>query len=209
MGTEHFMTTVRKQLITYLLTAPFLIGSLSAFAQQEVLHGVNVQDEQNVQSEQRDTAELNPEENATTPFVSQNLTLFQTTIRTAGDTIRFSQTQKAAAFMPTTMVCPATHAAGCTIKVEVSANTTLVPTGNVVLYDLVINGSGPPVDPNEFIPTDSVDQNDVGTMHTAEWVKRTIPPGASEVVNVNFLLNTNIGSAAATFRTETVQLFLN
>lgn len=61
------MTNIRKRLLDCLLVTPLLFGSLGAFAQQAVLRS-NI-------DEQRDTADLKPEEDAA--FVAQNLTLFQ------------------------------------------------------------------------------------------------------------------------------------
>lgn len=199
------MINVRKQLSACFLSMPLLFGSLGAFAQNP---GAVVQPI--VPHEQRDTAEVKPQEDSATAFVTQNLTLSQTTIRTANDQIDFGS-EPVAAFMPTTMVCPATHAAGCTIKVEVTARTADVPVGNAVDYELVINGSGPPVDPGEFLPTTASTVNALGAMQSAQWAKRAIPAGASEVVNVSFVLNgsTTGTPAAAVERIETVQLYLN
>ena len=68
------------------------------------------------------------------------------------------------------MVCPATHAAGCTIKVEVSATIWALSLGNVAQVDVNVTGPGQAVDPNSLVNIDSTTTGPLATAHTFQWI---------------------------------------
>jgi len=112
-------------------------------------------------------------------------------------------------FAPTTVVCPPAHTAGCTIRVEVSAGIWMVTAGTVAQMDVFVNGPGQAVDPNSFINVDSTNTGPLATAHTFQWMKKGIPAGSTQTVNVYFSVGVKGDSAMTGFRTATIQLYLN
>jgi len=152
-----------------------------------------------------------PEEGAAAasgPQVARNLTLVRTTIRTETQGVALTS-NFLTGFAPTTVVCPATHAAGCTIKVEVSATIFAISPGNAAQMDVNITGTGPAVDPASFVNVDSTTTGPLASVHTFQWMKRKIPAGSAQTVNILFTMLKKGGSANTGFRTATIQLYLN
>jgi len=193
------MTKSKYWPIMCLLAALSLAMAASAFAQDQ-------------QEEQSREANGQPEEDAAAaasgPQVAPNLTLAKTTIQTEGNllTIGFNLVS---GFAPTTVVCPPAHTAGCTIRVEVSAGIWMVTAGTVAQMDVFVNGPGQAVDPNSFINVDSTNTGPLATAHTFQWMKKGIPAGSTQTVNVYFSVGVKGDSAMTGFRTATIQLYLN
>jgi len=152
-----------------------------------------------------------PEEDAAAllgPELEPNLTLAKTTIRTETQILTFTF-NLFTGFTPTTVVCPSTHTAGCTIKVEVSATIFAVSPGNAAQMDVNIAGTGPAVDPASFVNLYSTTTGPLASVHTFQWMKRKIPAGSTQTVNILFTMLNKGGSAKTGFRTATIQLYLN
>ena len=161
------------------------------------------------QGQPRDTSQ--PQEDtalSAEPQRAQNLTLASTTIRTETALLSFNF-DFFQGFEPTTVVCPADHKAGCTIRVEVSAVIWAVTPKNVAQLNVFINGAGQPVDPNQFINIDSTTTGPFASAHTYQWMKRGIPAGSTQTVNIDFTMFLKGGSADTGFRTATIELYLN
>jgi hypothetical protein len=193
------MTKSRHWLIMCTLAALSLAMAASAFAQDQ-------------QEEQSREANGQPEEDAAAaasgPQVAPNLTLARTTIRTETLAVTLSS-NPFTAFAPTTVVCPSTHTAGCTLRVEVSATIWMVTPGTVAQMDVNIAGPGQAVDPNSLVNIDSTTTGPLATVHTFQWMKRGIPAGSTQTVNIYFSVGLKGDSANTGFRTATIQLYLN
>jgi hypothetical protein len=81
---------------------------------------------------------------------ASNLMLAATSIKTETQILNFGF-NSAAAFAPTTFVCPSTHKAGCTIAVKVSAGVWSVSPSNVAQLFLSITEPGATLDPNSVV----------------------------------------------------------
>jgi len=152
-----------------------------------------------------------PEEDAAAllgPELEPNLTLAKTTIRTETQILTFTF-NLFTGFTPTTVVCPSTHTAGCTLRVEVSATIWMVTPGTVAQMDVNIAGPGQAVDPNSLVNIDSTTTGPLATVHTFQWMKRGIPAGSTQTVNIYFSVGLKGDSANTGFRTATIQLYLN
>ena len=113
-----------------------------------------------------------PEEDAiATPNAqtASNLMLAATTVRTETQIVNFGF-NSVAGFAPTTFVCPSTHRAGCTIRVEVSAVIWAVTPSNVAQMFLNISGHGAALDPNSVA---NVSTNTGSLADTATFQLRT------------------------------------
>jgi hypothetical protein len=206
------MTKTRNWLIMCLLVAPALPMAANGFAQsQEGQH----REDGNVSAQAADGQSpevyAQPEDGPAAPLgpqVAPNLTLAKTTIRTETNGFTFNSEFLYFGFAPTTVVCPSTHAAGCTIKVEVSATIWALNPGSVAQLDVNVKGPGQAVDPNSFINVDSTTTGPLASVHTFQWMKRGIPAGSTQTINIFFTLFGK-NSASTGFRTATIQLYLN
>jgi hypothetical protein len=195
---EDFMTESKRWPIMSLLAALSLTMTATTFAQ----------DQEGGQSREVDGQ---PEEGTAAASGSQvapNLTLARTTIRTETQGVTLSS-NLFTAFAPTTVVCPSTHAAGCTIKVEASATIWMVTAGTVAQAVVNITGPGAAVDPNSLVNIDSTNTGPLATAHTFQWMKRGIRAGSTQTVNIFFKVGLKGDSAMTGFRTATIQLYLN
>jgi hypothetical protein len=206
------VTESRNWLITYLLVALALPVAGNAFAQsQEGQHREDGNVSAQAEEGQSPEVDQQPEDGAAAPLgpkVATNLTLAKTTIRTETNLFTFNAKFLFFGFAPTTVVCPSAHTAGCTIKVEVSATIFALNPGSVAQVDVNVKGPGQAVDPNSFINIDSTTTGPLASVHTFQWMKRGIPAGSTQAVNVFFTLFGK-GSASTGFRTATIQLYLN
>jgi hypothetical protein len=207
------MTKSKHWPIMCLLAALSLAMAASVFAQS---HEGQYREEGNVsvQPEEGQPPDVDggrPEEDAAAasgPQVASNLTLAKTTIRTETQLVTFNSKFLFFGFAPTTVVCPSTHTAGCTIKVEVSATVFTLSPGDVAQVDVDVKGPGQAVDPNSFVNIDSTTTGPLASVRTFQWMKRGIPAGSTQTVNIFFSLFGK-GSASTGFRTATIQLYLN
>ena len=151
-----------------------------------------------------------PEEAVVVPPNAQaasNLMLAVTSFKTENQILTFGF-NSVAGFAPTTFVCPPTHKAGCTIRVEVSAGIWAVSPSNVAQMFLKISGPGAALDPNSVVNV-SNNTGPLADAATFQFMKRQIPAGSTQTVNIHFQMGFNGGSANTGFRTATVQLYLN
>jgi hypothetical protein len=192
------VTKSRNRLITCLLAALTLPMAANAFAQSQG-------------GQPREVGGERPEEDAATasrPQVAPNLTLGKTTIRTETQFLTFTF-NPVPGFAPTILVCPSTHKAGCTIKVEVSAQISDVSRNNSADIDVDVTGPGQAVQPHNFVSVDSTTDGPLANVHTFQWLKTAIPAGSTQTANILFAIDTQGGSASTGFRTATIQLYLN
>jgi hypothetical protein len=123
------------------------------------------------------------EEGAAAASVAPNLTLVKTTIGTETQFLTFAF-NPVPGFAPTSLVCPSTHAAGCTVKVEVSAQISAVSWNNSADIDVDVTGPGQAVQPHNFVSVDSTTDGPLADVHTFQWMKRGIPAGSTQTVNI-------------------------
>jgi hypothetical protein len=206
------MTKSRNWLITCLLVALALPMAANAFAQS---HEGQPREDANVsaqaeegQSRDVDGGQGQPEEDAAATAgqqVASNLTLVKTTVITENQTLTFTF-NVVPGFAPTTLVCPSAHKAGCTIKVEVSAQIFGVSLDNFADIDVDVTGPGKAVEPHTFV---SVYNGSPTNANTFQWMKTGIPAGSTQTVKIFFATDLPRGSASTGFRTATIQLYLN
>jgi hypothetical protein len=189
------MTESKSWLKTCLLVALALPMAANAFAQTN-------------EGQPREVEGERSEGDAAAASVAPNLTLARTTIRTESNFLSFTF-NPVPGFAPTTLVCPSTHAAGCTIKVEVSAQIANVSPDNAADIDVNVTGPGQTVLPNNFVSVDSTTDGRLNNVHTFQWVRGRIPAGSTQKVNILFAADERGGSASTGFRTATIQLYLN
>jgi hypothetical protein len=179
----------KSRLIANLALGFLLLMAASVFAQER-------------QGQPGDDASVAPNAQAAT-----NLMLAATSIRTETDFLSFGF-NPVAGFAPTTFVCPSTHKAGCTILVDVSAGIWNVSASSVAQIFVKISGPGAAVDPNSFVNV-SVNTRTLGEAATFQFMKRQIPAGSSQTVNIYFEMGLRGATANTGFRTATAQLYLN
>ena len=135
---------------------------------------------------------------------------YQSFMRTANTNLTVSTTL-VSGFNSTTVTCPKTHTAGCTIRVQVSTQFSMgcCMQGNFRIK-LSIPGSGS-IWPNSLV---NVGMMGGGMMaygdmfaHTFQWMKSGIPAGATQTVSIQF--QTDAGSGTAGYRSAMVDLCLN
>ena len=151
-----------------------------------------------------------PEEGVLAPPNAQaasNLMLAVTSIKTETQILTFGF-NSVAGFAPTTFICPPTHKAGCTILVDVSAGIWHVSPSSVAQMFLNISGPGAALDPNSVVNV-SVNTGPQAEAAAFQFMKRQIPAGSRQTVNIYFQTGLQGSSANTGFRTATVQLYLN
>jgi len=183
------VTEPKSRLIANLVLGFLLLMAASVFAQER-------------QGQPGDDARLAPSAQA-----ASNLMLAATSIRTETQILSFGF-NSVAGFAPTTFVCPSTHKAGCTILVDVSAGIWNVSASSVAQIFVKISGPGAAVDPNSFVNV-SVNTGTLGEAATFQFMKRQIPAGSSQTVNIYFEMGLQGATANTGFRTATAQLYLN
>lgn len=186
---EIRMTRSKPRLIASLLLGLSLLMAANAFAQEHPGQ---------------------PEEDAIAPPNAQtapNLMLAATTVRTETGFLSFGF-NAVTAFAPTTFVCPSTHKAGCTLLVDVSAGIWNVSPSSVAQIFIKISGPGAAVDPNSFVNV-SVNTGPLAEAATFQFMKRQIPAGSSQTVNIYFKVGLQGANANTGFRTASLQLYLN
>jgi len=183
------VTRPKSRLITTLVFALTLLMAASAFAQHP-------------QGQPEEDASVVPSGQA-----AAILMLAATTVRTETGFLSFGF-NPVTAFAPTTFVCPSTHKAGCTLLVDVSAGIWNVSPSSVAQIYIKISGPGAAVDPNSLVNV-SVNNGPLAGAATFQFMKRQIPAGSSQTVNIYFKVGLQGASANTGFRTATAQLYLN
>ena len=140
------------------------------------------------------------------PQAASNLRLYRTTIRTQNDLLPLTTTLTAA-FTSTSLTCPTTATAGCTIKVAISSQFWAIGAGDVARMNVTIAGAGAAVDPASLVNVDSTTTGSFASVRTFQWMKRSIPKGSAETVTIQF--QTSGGTANAGFRTAAIDLYQN
>lgn len=156
-----------------------------------------------------DSAEKLQENAAATSLLAQHLTLFQTDIRTEDGIFKFGTTPIRAFSGPTSLVCPANHSAGCTIKVEISNIIFSITPNSVAKYDVIISGSGQSVAPSQVVNMDSTNTGGLGSVRTMQFMKQGIPAGSTQTIDIGFFMGSQGATGNTGFRTMTIQLYLN
>ena len=136
-----------------------------------------------------------------------NLKVFRTAITTLDNSLPLTTTATNA-FTPLAVTCPTRPAAGCTIAVIVSSQFSNLDPGTAAQVNVTIVGPGGSVLPISLVNVDSNSSPaPTSSAHTFQWIKKDIPAGAAETVNVQFQVNG--GTANAGFRSRTVVLYKN
>jgi hypothetical protein len=65
------------------------------------------------------------------------------------------------------------------------------------------------VDPSSFLNFDSTTTGPLASSFTFQWMKRKIPAGSIQTVNIFFQMDNEGGTANTGYRTATIQLYLN
>lgn len=142
---------------------------------------------------------------------ASNLSAYQSFMRTANTNLSVG-TSLVSAFNTTTVTCPATHTAGCTIRVQVSTQFSMscCTQGNLRIK-VSIPGTGSQIWPNSLV---NVGMMGGGMMssgdvfaHTFHFMKMGIPAGASQTVTIQF--QTSAGNGAAGYRMASIDCLLN
>ena len=140
-----------------------------------------------------------------------NLSPYKSFMRTANTNLSVSTTL-VSGFNSTTVICPATHAAGCTIRVQVSTQFSMgcCMQGNFRIK-VSIPGTGSQVWPNSLVNVGMMGGGMMGYgdmfAHTFQFMKTGIPAGATQTVSIQ--VQTDAGTGTAGYRSAMVDLCLN
>jgi hypothetical protein len=140
-----------------------------------------------------------------------NLSPYKSFMRTANTNLSVS-TALVSGLSSTTVTCPATHTAGCTIRVQVSSQFSMqcCMQGNFRMK-VSIPGTGSQVWPNSLANVAMMGGGMMGYgdmfAHTFQFMKTGIPAGATQTVSIQF--QTDAGSGTAGYRSAMVDLCLN
>jgi len=142
---------------------------------------------------------------------ASSLTPYQSSMRTANTNLSVTTTL-ASGFNSTTVTCPATHTAGCTIRVQVATQFSMscCMQGNFRIK-VSIPGSGSQIWPNSLVNVGMMGGGMMGYgdmfAHTFQFMKTGVPAGATQTVSIQF--QTSAGSGTAGYRSAAVDLCLN
>jgi hypothetical protein len=142
---------------------------------------------------------------------ASNLSPYQSFVKTANANLTVSTTM-VSGFNSTAVTCPATHTAGCTIRVQVSSQFSMqcCTQGNFRIK-MSIPGTGSQVWPNSLVNVAMMGGGMMGYgnmfAHTFQFMKTGIPAGATQTVSIQF--QTDAGSGTAGYRSAMVDLCLN
>lgn len=140
-----------------------------------------------------------------------NLSPYKSFMRTANTNLSVSTTL-VSGFGSTTVTCPATHTAGCTVRVQVSSQFSMqcCMQGNFRIK-VSIPGTGSQVWPNSLVNVAMMGGGMMGYgdmfAHTFQFMKTGIPAGATQTVAIQF--QTDAGTGTAGYRSAMVDLCLN
>ena len=147
---------------------------------------------------------------ASTQNVS-NLSSYQSFMKTANTNLAVG-TSLVSAFSATKVTCPATHTAGCTIRVQVSSQFSMGSGMQGTLRMKVsIPGTGSQVWPNSLVNVATMGGSMMGSgevfAHTFNFMKMGVPAGASQTVSIQ--LQTDAGAGSAGYRIASIDCLLN
>jgi hypothetical protein len=140
-----------------------------------------------------------------------NLAPYKSFMKTASTNMSVG-TSPVSGFSSTTVTCPASHAAGCTIRVEVSSQFAMAccMQGNFRIK-LAISGAGSQIWPNSLVNVGMMGGGMMGYgdvfAHTFHWMKNGIPAGSTQTVSIQF--QTDAGTGNAGYRIATIDCYLN
>ncbi len=140
-----------------------------------------------------------------------NLTPYKSFMRTANTSLNVSTTL-VSGFSTTTVTCPATHTAGCSIRVQVSTQFKMAccTQGNFRI-NVSIPGTGSAMWPSSLANVGMMGGGMMGYgdtfAHSFQWMKSGIPAGATQTVYIQF--QTDAGSGTAGYRSAMIDLCLN
>ena len=141
-----------------------------------------------------------------------NLSSYQSFMKTANTNLSVG-TSLVAAFSSTMVTCPATHTAGCSIRIQVSSQFSMGMgmQGNLRMK-VSIPGTGSQIWPNSLVNVAMMGGS--GMMgsgevyaHTFNFMKTGIPAGASQTVTIQ--LQTDSGTGTAGYRIANIDCLLN
>lgn len=142
---------------------------------------------------------------------ASKMSQYQSFMKTANTNLSVG-TSLVSAFASTPVTCPASHTAGCTVRVQVSTQFSMrcCMQGNFRIK-VLIPGSGSQIWPNSLV---NVAMMGGGMMasgdayaQTFHWMKTGIPAGATQNVTIQF--QTDAGTGTAGYRIATVDCYLN
>jgi hypothetical protein len=187
--------SITKKLVTLCATGLFLAAV--AYTRQR----------QSSQIAMDDIPRWSEEELSVSPLSAQqalNLTPYRTHIRTENTALSLSSTF-VNAFAGTTVTCPSTATNGCTLRIIFSGRYSGATGYDAGYAQATVTGTGSPVDPNPSLPLfPSIPYYPVVATH--QWMRRGVPAGASQVVNVQLEAST---TGTANDRTLTVEVYTN
>jgi hypothetical protein len=142
---------------------------------------------------------------------ASSMSSYQSFMKTASKNLSVG-TASVPAFGSTTVVCPATHSAGCTIRVQVSSQFSMdcCMQGNFRIK-VSIPGTGSQIWPNSIVNVGMMGSGMMGSGevfgHTFSFMKSGIPAGASQTVTIQ--LQTDNGTGTAGYRIASIDCLLN
>lgn len=139
------------------------------------------------------------------------MTPYQSFMKTVNTNLAIS-TSLASGFTATKISCPASHAAGCTIRVQVSTQFSMscCMQGNFRMK-VSIPGTGSQIWPSSLVNVGMMGGGMMGYgdvfAHSFLFMKSGVPAGASQTVTIQF--QTDAGSGTAGYRSATIDCLLN
>jgi hypothetical protein len=142
---------------------------------------------------------------------ASNVTPYKSFMKTASTNLNVG-TSMVAAFGSTSVTCPATHTAGCTVRVQVTSQFSMAccTQGNFRI-SVSIPGSGSQIWPSSLVKVGMMGGGMMGYgdvfAHTFHFMKTGIPAGATQTITIQF--QTDAGSGTAGYRMASVDCLLN
>lgn len=142
---------------------------------------------------------------------TSNMSQYKSFMKTAKANLSVG-TSLVSAFPSTPVTCPASHTAGCTIRVQVSTQFSMscCLQGNFRIM-VSIPGSGSQIWPNSLVKVGMMGGGMMASgdtyAQTFHWMKTGIPAGATQNVTIQF--QTDAGTGTAGYRITTIDCYLN
>ncbi len=142
---------------------------------------------------------------------ASNISPYKSFMKTANTNLTVG-TSMVAAFGSTSVTCPATHTAGCTIRVQVTSQFSMscCTQGNFRI-SVSIPGTGSQIWPSSLVKVAMMGGGMMGYgdvfAHSFHFMKTGIPAGATQSVTIQF--QTDAGTGTAGYRMASVDLLLN
>lgn len=142
---------------------------------------------------------------------TSNMSQYKSFMKTANTNLSVG-TSLVSGFTSTPVTCPASHTAGCTIRVQVSTQFSMscCMQGNFRIK-VSIPGSGSQIWPDSLVNVGMMGggmmESGYAYAQTFQWMKTGIPAGATQNVTIQF--QTDAGTGTAGYRIATVDCYLN